>query len=158
MKSKVSVYDFYTDRFKDVSSNELEFRVSVYGILIEKGKLLIHFFPGIKKYNLPGGRIEKGEAIKEALIREFREETGLKIRPIKLEKVKEGFIAFDKSYYQSVLLFYRVKRVSGLLGDIKDKKESSEAKFVPIDDSLEAKMQLIFKGVIKKGSYSNRLP
>ncbi|MFA6250452.1 MAG: NUDIX domain-containing protein [Candidatus Shapirobacteria bacterium] len=61
-------------------------KVTVAGFLVVDGKALIvrrsanqSFLPGW--YEIPGGKINFGEDPKEALIREFKEETNLKIKP-----------------------------------------------------------------------------
>lgn len=52
---------------------------------------------GKDKYNGVGGKIESGETIEEAMIRETKEE--ILVTPIKYEKV--GYIEFDEYYKNS---------------------------------------------------------
>ncbi len=57
------------------------------GILVEDGKILLikrAKEPDLGKWALPGGRIEEDETAEECLEREFREETGLEVEPVKL--------------------------------------------------------------------------
>ncbi|ODS50116.1 MAG: nucleoside triphosphatase, partial [Halanaerobium sp. 4-GBenrich] len=46
------------------------------------------------KYIIPGGHIESGEKMEEALVREVKEETGLEIYDIELLSLKESI--YDK--------------------------------------------------------------
>ncbi|PTX15592.1 NUDIX domain-containing protein [Halanaerobium congolense] len=48
------------------------------------------------KYIIPGGHIESGEKMEEALVREVKEETGLEIYDIELLSLKESI--YDKSF------------------------------------------------------------
>lgn len=49
-------------------------RVSVRGIVINKDRILLNEFGGGKYYNIPGGGVEPGETVKQAVIREVFEE------------------------------------------------------------------------------------
>jgi 8-oxo-dGTP diphosphatase len=55
------------------------FRLGVFAIIEEKGKILLARRSDIGWWNLPGGGMEAGEAVDEALRREIREEVGLEI-------------------------------------------------------------------------------
>lgn len=90
-------------------------RVRICGILIEEKKILLVRHKGIAgKYNLwspPGGGLAYGEKVKDCLVREFKEETGLEVKPIRF--------LFMQEYLQEPLhaleLFFEVTRVSGEL-------------------------------------------
>lgn len=58
---------------------------------------------------LPGGHIEFGEPAAEALIREFLEETGLTIRPVRLLAASENAFGDKKSRTHELNLVFRVE-------------------------------------------------
>jgi ADP-ribose pyrophosphatase YjhB (NUDIX family) len=52
-------------------------------VIVREGKIFIikrRFPPNEKKWSIPGGVIEIGEPVREAAVREVREETGLDVR------------------------------------------------------------------------------
>ncbi len=66
------------------------FDLAVHAAISDRrGRLLVLRRPGTSDYNperweLPGGRLNAGEGIREALVREVREETGLEVVPGRL--------------------------------------------------------------------------
>lgn len=93
------------------------FRIGAYGVLIKGHKILVQVHPYTKKYGLPGGAVEMGETINEALKREFREETGLKINVKNIIGIEEQFFTnpdFNEDAH-SLFLLYKVEKKSGTL-------------------------------------------
>lgn len=90
-------------------------------LLIRRGKP-----PREGEWSLPGGRIERGEAVRDAALRELVEETGVEARLVGLIDVVDGLFGPD---YHYVLIDYLAEWVSGepVAGD-----DAAEARFVPI--------------------------
>jgi len=83
--------------------------------------------PAQGRWSLPGGRVERGEALHAALTREIAEETGLVVEVGALVEVVE---LIDPAYH-FVVLDYRCERRGGALcaGD-----DASDARFVPVGE------------------------
>ena len=71
------------------------FRPAAYAFILHESKLLLLRVAATGKYTLPGGGIEPGEYLAEALRREVREEAGIEIDMIRLAHVYEGFFYYD---------------------------------------------------------------
>jgi 8-oxo-dGTP diphosphatase len=98
-----------------VSADELSFRPSAYGVIIQKNKILLS--KQWDGYDFPGGGIHIGETIEEALLREVKEETGLNIKVGKILTCETSFFKLPKNgkYIHSLLLYYLCHVTSGEL-------------------------------------------
>lgn len=133
----VTCHDIYGKLYK-VASSKLSFRPSVYGILIEKGKILLS--KQWDGYDFPGGGAHLHETIEDTLKREFWEETGFKIKPIKLIYTGTSFYysLVRKNYWNCQLFYFLVKKVGGKLSkagfDDQEKIYADLAEWISIKD------------------------
>jgi 8-oxo-dGTP pyrophosphatase MutT (NUDIX family) len=84
------------------------------------------------EYELIGGRLEEAEQPQAALVREFREEAGLTVRPVQLVDAYR----FEPVPRQSVLILVYACQLVG--GELRISEEHRELAFlpVPLDSSL----------------------
>ena len=78
---------------KDIklSVDDVKFKYRVSGILIVDGKVLTVKIANNDFYCLPGGHVELFENTKDAILREFKEETGIDTKIDRLTYVCENF-------------------------------------------------------------------
>lgn len=98
-------------------------------IIINKDKkiLLIHrFFQGREYYVIPGGGVEEGESVEEAVIREVKEETSLGAKLDK--KLFEFYNEFDKRTNH----FFLVTEFTGtpMLGGPEARRNGEDDKYI----------------------------
>ncbi len=138
-------------------SNE-RFHVGVYGILIKNKKiLLIKKSRGAYKdmYDLPGGGIEFGEKIEEALKREFIEETGVTLSSYSFFSNNEYFCDYmnesgEPRKLHHIGLYYKVTASFESIKSDSDGQDSLGAEFIDIKELNKIKIAPIAKKIIDR--------
>jgi 8-oxo-dGTP diphosphatase len=136
----------------EITADKLRWRPSAYGIVLKDGKLLVS--PQFHGYDLPGGGVELGETLEEALLREIREETGIVAGEPRLLGCETSFFKLPKSttsikspYVQSLLFYYRCEYVSGKLssdGFTEDEKlYSRDPEWLPLEKAVSLERSAI---------------
>ncbi len=108
----------------DVAAATAQFRIGVFAVILEDGKVLLGRRRDIDWWNLPGGGMEPGETVDEALRREVREETGLEVGIERLVGV------YSKPQKQEVVLTF-LCRVEG--GELRETEEIIECRYFAPD-------------------------
>jgi 8-oxo-dGTP diphosphatase len=102
----------------DAASSAAIFRIGVFALIFDAGRVLLGHRRDIDWWNLPGGGMEAGETVDEALCREVREETGLEVEVERLVGV------YSKPQKQEVVLTFRCRVVGGKLQETEETRES----------------------------------
>jgi 8-oxo-dGTP diphosphatase len=92
--------------------------VGVGAVIVQNDRVLLirrGTAPLLGEWSLPGGVLECGETLREAVVREAREETGLTVEPGEMLGVYERVIRSDdgRVRYHFVLIDYFCRPVSG---------------------------------------------
>lgn len=93
------------------------FSPRIYGVLKRGGKVLLtrSRFLTREFVNFPGGGIELTESPIDALHREYEEETGLKVVPVRVLYASEGCHISTQAPIQIVSMYWLVEEISGAL-------------------------------------------
>lgn len=112
---------------KNIRSDAHCFRVSVSALIFKGEQVLLAHRRAIDWWNLPGGAVDPGETVDEALHREVREETGLEIEIGQLVGV------YSKPLKQEIVLSFRCQVIGGTLG-VTDDDDIDENRYFAVND------------------------
>lgn len=135
------------------------YQVRVTGVLLHDNKLLLvkQRVNSSRGWSLPGGRLEHGETIEAAIVRELKEETGLEVTIEKLLYLCDKLDSVPPIIHITFLLRYAGGKIN-LPTNIFDENPISDVKYVCLNDLQsygfsEKFIALIQKGFPESGSY-----
>jgi 8-oxo-dGTP diphosphatase len=127
--------------------------VGVGAIIIEDDRVVLvkRLHPPLQdKWSIPGGVLEVGELVREAAVREAREETGLIVEPGELLGVYDRVLRNPEKrvQYHYVLIDYLCRRVAG---DVAAASDAAEVRWFTRDELPALKLAEDTLDVIGKG-------
>ena len=127
--------------------------VGVGSIIIQDGKVLLvkrGHPPLLGEWLIPGGVLEVGETLRDAAVREAREETGLIVEPVELLGVFDRVIRDDEGQvrYHYVLIDFLCRQTGGILAASGD---AEEVRWFEEYELADLKLALDTEQVIRKG-------
>ncbi len=105
-----------TGETREIPSDKLQFRPAAYGVIIKDGKVLLN--TAWDGHDFPGGGIDKGESIRDGLLREVNEETGVSVDVGPLLYVGEDFFIanfVEDTYFHSLVYYFLCTNPKGQL-------------------------------------------
>lgn len=95
-------------------------RVAAYGIIKQDERILLCRISdrvphSVGKWTLPGGGIEFGESPEQAMIREVREETGLRATPLTVAGIDSLVVKSEEGTRHGIRIIYNTRHEPGKL-------------------------------------------
>lgn len=129
---QITAFDLFGKKHKRWL-NDFTFRPSAYGVLRNGNKVLVQRHKLLSKFGFPGGGIKMDESISGGLIREYKEETGLKVTVDKLLGVGEDYFTFKGTDVHGIFIYFEVKKVSGKILPNGNGQDTGEVKFIELN-------------------------
>lgn len=81
----------------------------VAGVLLRNGKLLVQRDADGSEFALPGGHVQVGETLEDALRREYREEMGVDVRCLRMLWSEECFWTWQSRRHHNLCFYYLIE-------------------------------------------------
>lgn len=128
------------------------FQIRVAGVLLREDTILLvrQTVTSTRGWSLPGGRVETGELLSEAVVREMREETGLET------KVRKLLYLCDKpdSTPPMMHITFLLEQTGGVITmptNEHDENPISDVRFVPVADLESCGFTKQFRDLVSDG-------
>ena len=92
--------------------NGVVFNLRTAGIIIEDGYVFLERKESDDFWSIPGGRTEFLEETEDTVIREYKEEIGADVRPIRQVYLTEDFFVYQQKQYHEIGFYYLTKMLS----------------------------------------------
>ena len=147
--------------YHEVSPYEVSWRPSAYGVVIRDGQILLSPQHGIG-HDLPGGGVNIGEALEQAVLREVKEETGVDVRVTKLLAVRDNVFVWkpdepaERGVFHSVMMYYLCEYVSGDMStdgfDEEEKEYAELAEWIPLSrlDTIKSASSYDWREIVRQ--------
>lgn len=132
--------------------NNKKIEFSVKAIIIDKDKFLIMHKKRVKEelWDLPGGRMEFSETAQDTLLREVKEETGLRVKPFRL--LDTWNVVYENRQITGIIYLCKLEKGEIRLSDEHDKYKWVDASIESIDCLYES-----FKERMKNWNFNKLL-
>jgi 8-oxo-dGTP diphosphatase len=134
--------------------------VGVGGILFQEERVLLvrrGKEPARGQWSIPGGVVDTGETLREAVAREMREETGIQIEPTALIKILDRIFRNGRGRvaYHYVLVDFLCRYIGG---EVRAGSDALEARFIPVADLSSLDVIPVARDVIYEAAQREKNP
>jgi ADP-ribose pyrophosphatase YjhB (NUDIX family) len=156
--SKIVICTDINGKKYEIPAGDLQWRPSVYGVVIKDGKILLSKQFG-DKYDLPGGGLDLGEAPEQGVIREVKEETGIDVANPKMLGLENSFFQgshSDNKSYHCLMIYFLCEYIGGEIStdgfDEWEKQYAEMAEWLPVEeiDNLDIASTVEYRPYVKQ--------